>query len=253
MAEMQWFQGLLYAWFGMSILVFVVLFFVSAPYGRHARAGWGPNIPSIVGWLVMESPAVLIPLVLFLISSRHHHPVLWIFLVMWEIHYIHRTLIYPFRMRMQAKTMAISIAIMAFVTNIGINYLNARWLFHLGPEYTLAWLKDPRFIVGITLFFVGLGINWHSDSILRNLRQPGDTGYRIPQGGMYRWVSCPNYFGELLEWIGWAIATWSLPGLAFAVWSCSNLIPRAISNHRWYLEQFPSYPTSRTALIPRVF
>ena len=51
--------------------------------------------------------------------------------------------------------------------------------------------------------------------ILRNLRAPGETGYKIPVGGLFRWVSSPNYFGELLEWTGWAIATWSIPGVAF--------------------------------------
>ncbi len=250
MTEMIWFQSLLYGWFGLSLLVFVVLFFLSAPYGRHARGGWGPNIPSTLGWTVMELPAVVIPLVLFAISPRNNNPVLWVFLLMWEAHYIHRTFIYPYRMRMQGKTMAISIAAMAFVTNLGIDYLNARWLFALGPQYTLDWLWDPRFLIGVTMFMVGFAINRHSDAILRNLRKPGETGYKIPQGGMYRWVSSPNYTGELLEWAGWAVATWSLPGLAFAVWSFSNLTPRALFNHQWYQEKFPNYPKERKALIP---
>ena len=86
-----------------------------------------------------------------------------------------------------------------------------------------------------------------------NLRKPGETGYKIPQGGFYRWVSAPNYFGELLEWLGWAIATWSLAGFSFLVYTAANLGPRAITNHKWYLEKFDDYPEERKALVPFLF
>ena len=131
--------------------------------------------------------------------------------------------------------------------------VNGGWLFHMVPEYGVEWLTGPRFIIGALLFVTGFAINLHSDHILRNLRKPGETGYKIPQVGMYRFVSCPNYMGECLEWIGWAIATWSLAGLSFAVWTLANLAPRAFSNHRWYKEQFPDYPAKRKALVPFIF
>lgn len=252
MTELQFFHGLLYSWFALSGLVFVLLFFLSAPYGRHSRKGWGFEIPSTVGWVTMEMPAVVIPILCFALSSQKSNPVLIVFLLMWECHYIHRTFIYPFRMRMKGKTMAVSIAIMAFTSNIFIDYLNARWLFTLGPSYDLSWFYDPRFVLGFLCFVVGFGINLHSDNILRNLRKPGETGYKIPQGGMYRWVSCPNYLGELLEWFGFALATWSLPALAFAVWSFSNLTPRALTHHKWYREKFDGYPKERKALVPYI-
>ena len=105
-------------------------------------------------------------------------------------------------------------------------------------------------MAGTTLFAVGLFITVQSDTILRSLRTPGDSQYRIPQGGFFRWVSCPNYFGELLEWTGWALLTWSLPGLVFAAWTAANLIPRALSHHRWYRQTFPEYPAGRKAVIP---
>ena len=82
------------------------------------------------------------------------------------------------------------------------------------------------------------------------LRQPGETGYKIPRGGTYRWVSCPNYLGEMLQWLGWAIASWSLAGAAFAVFTLANLLPRAIAVHRWYKDEFPDYPPARRAVIP---
>jgi 3-oxo-5-alpha-steroid 4-dehydrogenase 1 len=85
------------------------------------------------------------------------------------------------------------------------------------------------------------------------LRQPGEGGYKIPQGGIYRYISCPNYFGEVLEWCGWALATWSLTGLTFAVWTFANLAPRARSHHAWYHSHFPTYPKERKAFIPWIW
>ncbi|HDP80029.1 MAG TPA: DUF1295 domain-containing protein, partial [Spirochaetes bacterium] len=95
--------------------------------------------------------------------------------------------------------------------------------------------------------------NMHADHVLKNLRSPGETGYRIPAGGLYRFVSCPNYFGEILEWTGWALATWSLPGLAFALFTMANLVPRARAHHRWYHETFPDYPAERKRVIPFLY
>jgi len=253
MTESQIFQILLYSWFGMSAGVFILLFFLTAPYGRHTRKGWGPSLPSTWGWVLMELPAVAVPLTCYFLSDRMNNPVLWCFLGMWLFHYTHRTFVYPFRMRMQGKRMFLAIMLSGAVTNVGINYLNARWLFTLGPEYTTAWFTDIRFILGVALFALGFFINFQSDEILRNLRKPGETGYKIPKGGAYRWVSSPNYFGEILEWLGFALATWSLPALAFALWTMSNLSPRARSNHQWYQDTFPEYPKERKALIPFVW
>ncbi len=52
--ETQLFPTLLYTWLGLAVAVFVVLFVISAPYGRHARAGWGPQINRTVGWVDAE-------------------------------------------------------------------------------------------------------------------------------------------------------------------------------------------------------
>jgi protein-S-isoprenylcysteine O-methyltransferase Ste14 len=63
-------------------------------------------------------------------------------------------------------------------------------------------------------------------------------------------VSCPNYLGEIVEWTGFALLTWSLPAVSFAAWTVANLVPRALAHHRWYRERFPDYPRRRKALIP---
>ncbi len=254
MTESAFFRTILLISFIVATGTFVMLFFVSAPYGRHIRRGWGSGMPSWLGWLLMESVSAVGMLLMFLIGDAPRTTATITFLLMWEAHYIHRAFIYPFLLRDGKKKMPILVTLLAVIFNLGNAYLNGRYLFHFAnPRYTTSWLRDPRFIAGAVLFAVGFILNRWADNTLRDLRQPGETGYKIPHGGLYRYISCPNYLGEIVEWFGWALATWSLPGLAFAVWTFANLAPRAWSHHRWYHEQFSEYPLERKALIPGIW
>jgi len=67
---------------------------------------------------------------------------------------------------------------------------------------------------------------------------------------MHKYILAPNYFGEIIEWTGFALAVWSLPALSFAVWTFANLAPCALTNHQWYLNKFHNYSKERKALIP---
>jgi hypothetical protein len=232
-------------------VVCVMLVFLTAPYGRHDRAGWGPKISNSVGWVVMELPAVFLFLAIFLLGQRSYETVPLVFLALWMLHYIHRTFVFPMRVRTEGKQMALVIVAMAFAFNVLNAYVIARWLSHFG-EYSLGWLHDPRFVLGTALFLAGFAVNYKADLMLIGLREPGESGYRVPRGWLYEYVACPNYLGEIAEWCGFAIATWSLPGLAFALFTAANIGPRAFSNRRWYREEFPDYPSERKALIPFV-
>lgn len=235
----------------VAVPTFLALLWTTAPYGRHMREGWGPTIPSRAGWVLMESPAVLIFLAVYFAGTHPFELVPLVLCAIWQLHYLHRTFIFPFRLRIGGKRMPISIPLLGFFFNTLNAYVNARWISELG-SYPTSWLTDPRFIIGVLVFFTGLAINLHADTVLIRLRKPGERGYKIPTGGMYRFITSPNYFGEIVEWFGWAILTWSLPGLAFAIYTTANLAPRALANHRWYKENFPDYPRERRALIPFV-
>ncbi|WP_420426673.1 3-oxo-5-alpha-steroid 4-dehydrogenase [Algiphilus sp.] len=142
---------------------------------------------------------------------------------------------------------------LAFTTNVGIAFINASVLSWSSiGDYDGNWLQDPRFVVGVLIFVTGYVINRKADAMLAALRSSGHGGYRIPRGWLFERVSCPNYLGEFLIWIGWAVATWSLAGAVFALWTVANLLPRALSHHAWYRAQFPDYPTARKAVIPGV-
>jgi len=200
----------------------------------------------------MEAVPPILFLVYYIIGNRQSNLVALVFLLIWEIHYTHRAFIYPLKIRGK-KQIPVVIVLMGMVFN-GFNaYIQGRFLFLLSPIHTTDWFVTPMFISGTLIFLIGFVVNLNSDHILRNLRKPGETGYKIPYNGLFRWVSCPNYLGELLEWAGWAILTWSFAGLFFFLWTAANLVPRAYSHHHWYLEKFPEYPKNRKAIFPYIF
>lgn len=249
MTELQIHGQLVLAMFVLAALSFLSLLFVTAPYGRHLRRGWGPTLPARTGWILMESPAVLLFACIYSLGEHAADSVPILLLALWQLHYINRTFIYPFRIRAGDSRMPWSIVAMAFLFNCLNAYINARWISHFGA-YPDTWANGAVFIGGCALFLVGISVNQLADAVLIRLRKPGEHGYKIPQGGLFRWVSCPNYLGEMVAWVGWAVACWSPAGLAFAVFTIANLAPRALANHRWYRDEFDDYPESRRALIP---
>ena len=246
---MDFYQWLLVAEFLFAGLVFVLLFFLSAPYGKFYRTGWGPTVPPKWGWMIMELPAVLIIGYWFFQTEDWNSPVVF-FLLMWQVHYVFRSLVYPF-FAGSRKPYPVLLIMFALVFNCVNGYINGKYVFSL-HVYHEQWLLDPRFMLGFLLFFFGYVVNKQSDRILARLRK-SQSSYGVPRGGFFKYVSNPHYLGEIIQWAGWAIATWSLPGLAFAVFTFANLAPRAISAHKWYRGEFRDYPKNRKALIPFIW
>jgi protein-S-isoprenylcysteine O-methyltransferase Ste14 len=244
------FHWFIASWIVVAIVVFFVLLRISAPYGRTARSGWGPLVNSRIGWIVMESAAVFSFLAIFLIFCGKCNAVSLLFLFLWQFHYINRAYVFPLRMKSNRKRMALSVVMMALLFNVVNGWINGAYLFSFGRAYPMNWLMDIRCISGIVIFFFGWVVNVISDNLLLRQRKRGGGEYVIPKGFLFHHISCPNYFGEVLEWLGWALLTWSLAGLSFFVWTCANLIPRALTYHRWYRAQFPEYPRERKAIFP---
>jgi len=251
--EQALFNNLIIGWFVLAVVVFVALLLVAAPYGRHFRKGWGPAINSRLAWVIMEAAAPLVFAACFVVGSNPITVTTMVFLGLWEAHYLHRAFIYPLSLRTRSEGMPVAILGLGLLFNVVNGYLNGRYIFTFSTSYGNDWLADPRFIAGVLGFVAGYVINRRADLTLRSLRQPGESGYRIPYGGLYRWISCPNYLGEVVIWAGWALATWSLPGLAFATWTVANLVPRARAHHAWYREHFPDYPPGRKAFLPGIW
>lgn len=240
-------------WMGLAVLTFLFLLRQTQPYGRHSSASWGPMMSNQWGWVIQESPS-LVFLGIFFWTGHGEKSTVAIFLwALWTLHYLNRSFIYPFRTRTQGKKIPVVIVLSAIGFNFVNGFLNGYWFgnFSNYPEPATYFLSLP-FLIGLLLFVIGVFINTQSDNILINLRQPGETGYKIPNGGFFQWLSCPNLFGEILEWIGFALMAGSLPAWSFALWACCNLIPRALDHHRWYHQKFADYPKTRKAIIPFV-
>ncbi len=250
--EREKFFLFVWSWAFLGLVVFVLLLFVTAPYGRHSRKDWGPSISNRMGWVIMEFPSLLIFILFFLFGPNKIQPVTWIFFALYVSHYTNRSVIYPWRTRTSGKQMPLVIALMAVCFNLVNGFINGYYFSAFSREYTWEWLVDARFIMGIIIFAGGVFLNWWSDQILLNLRKGGKKGYFIPGGGLFRWVSCPNFLGEIMEWTGFAIMTWSPAALVFALWTFFNLIPRALDHHKWYRANFPEYPPERKAILPRL-
>lgn len=237
-------------WTLLALVVFPMQFRVTAPYGRHTRTDWGPSMSNRLGWCLMELVSLLVFSGLFLAGGNDKTAPMWVFFALWTAHYINRSLIFPWRTHTKGKTIPLAIVGSAAGFNIVNAGLNGLYLGWVGPVYPPEWLTDPRFIIGLVIFLGGAAINLWADNRLIGLRADGGQGYKIPRGGLFEWVSCPNHMGEIIQWSGFALMCWNLPALSFAVWTAANLIPRTISHHAWYKKTFPDYPQNRHAVIP---
>ncbi len=207
-------------------------------------------IPNRVAWILMELPSLLMFTTFFLFGPNKLNIPLLIFFLLYTIHYTHRSLIFPLRTHTSQKFMPLLIAGLAVFFNLINGFLNGYYFGSITQGYPVEWLYDIRFILGGAMFIIGMTINVRTDTKLLALRKSNKKGYSIPTGGLFKYISCPNFFGEILEWGGFVIMTWSPAALAFFIWTLVNLLPRALDHHKWYKSHFDEYPAERKALIP---
>jgi len=243
-----------WGWIILAVITFIyLLFFKTAPYGRHTSQSWGPTISNKLGWIIMEFPALFGFLAFFFVKAEYTNKVVFLFLILWCVHYVNRTFVFPFRIKTKGKKMPLVIALNGAFFNTINTYLIASFLAENPTNYTVEWFSTWQFILGFVLFVLGFWINQYSDYLLIKLRNPGETNYKIPHGFLFKYISSPNFFGEILEWLGFALLTWCLPSFAFLLWTIANLVPRAIANHKWYHNKFENYPKDRKAIIPFIW
>mmetsp|Transcript_3124 Transcript_3124/g.6883 ORF Transcript_3124/g.6883 Transcript_3124/m.6883 type:complete len:321 (-) Transcript_3124:241-1203(-) len=267
--------------------------------GQSKYHWWfGPSFNARMSWFLFESPNLIWslyccwywcdPNIFFLddpsetsqkrtaISLENNHLQIStnvILMSLFALHYINRAIIYPLRMNSNSQKVPLLVTVSASLITIWNGYLQCFYLVQiemLSPLTLSSSLDNIQRWAGIGIFFLGMGINIHSDGVLRNLRRHGPTGklkqkqvdlkqqatkqqhaYYIPYSPFFTSVSCPNFAGEIFEWLGFSMASqFSLPSVAFAVYTASNLIPRAIAHHDWYKTKFDDYPVERKAVIP---
>ncbi|OGE52207.1 hypothetical protein PENARI_c011G01688 [Penicillium arizonense] len=128
----------------------------------------------------------------------------------------------------------------------------AYWVFR--PNSTAATDSPNEALVyaGLALFSFSQLANLNAHLILRNLRRAGTTERGIPSGFGFNWVTCPNYFFEILAWLGvylvsqcnWSVLFFILVG-GLQMWSW------AWKKEKRYRKEFgDKYKKKRTVLLP---
>ncbi|MFT7806172.1 3-oxo-5-alpha-steroid 4-dehydrogenase 2-like [Arapaima gigas] len=243
-------------WSSWGLLLIALGYFVRqkkshTPYGRYVVHHEGDRmVPAKLAWFIQELPSFLVPMLLVVRAEESSAVGRVLLLCTFCLHYFQRTFIYALWVRGQPCPVYIVISAIVFCTCNG--FFQGYNLLYCA-QYERAWLADVRLWAGLILFYVGMAINIHSDKVLRNLRTPGDFSYKIPRGGLFEYVSGANFFGEIIEWFGYALATWSMPAFSFAIFTLCSIGPRAYHHHRFYQQNFKNYPTSRKSLIPFIF
>ncbi len=230
-------------------ITFISLFFIPAYYGRFYKQNTTLYcVPNTVGWIVQEIPNIIVTIYytyFHIISGKID--MFRIFLIsLFLIHYVHRTLIFPFKL-VNSKKMPIEIVTLAFGFTL-FNSIMINRSIYMFADYTD--VSNIRVLLGFTLFIIGMYINILHDYHVLRLKNNSE-GYIIPDGYLFRYISSPNYLGEMVEWIGFAIASNTIAGAIFAISTFSNLFPRALEYRKWYINKFGDvYPKDRKAIIP---
>ena len=233
-----------YLWIIIALIIFPINLIYKAPYGKHSTKKWGKTIDNKTGWVLMEFPALITcPLIYYIVAEEISLSIGFIFI--WITHYFNRTIIYPLKIKTKGKKIPVAIVASAFFFNVINGILNGYFIATIPFES----ISLTCILIGFIIFIIGLFINISSDNTLIKLRT-NQKGYVIPKGGLFNYVSCPNFFGEIIEWLGFAIMTLNLGSISFLIWTICNLIPRSKAHHNWYKENFEKYPSKRKAVIP---
>ena len=254
--SLECYTSFLWIMSAIAVVVFVALYFVEAGYGYLFNPKFGFPIPNKVAWVLMECPVFIVMTILWWLSPVKFEAAPLVLFLIFQTHYFQRSFIFPLLIRGNSK-MPVGIMLMGAVFNTLNAAMQGGWIFYYGPEqgYYDDWMSKPFIYIGIAVFLFGFITNLHSDYIIRNLRKPGDTKHYIPKGGMFKYVSSANYFGEFMEWVGFAIASWSWAGAVFALWTFANLGPRSASLYKRYEKEFGEEFTklNRKRIIPFIY
>jgi len=236
------------------IIVFIQSVKFAAPYGKFLQQSSNSipdtflsfRINSTYGWMLQEIPAFLVGFLGILQKISDKDLSAGLIFLPFTIHYFNRSLVFPFQLK-SGKSVPFLTVVCAFqfcLCNGVLQYmfLNETKFFH----------SHLAGLVGMLMFVCGMMLNIHSDHILINLRKPGDTGYKIPNGGGFSLISAPNYFGEILEWWGWFLMNPNHGSFWFACFTSTFLGLRAVKTHQFYKTKFEDYPKARKAVLPYI-
>ena len=250
------FSLLTYSMLALAVVVFVSLYFITAGYGQFTSRRWGPSLDNRVAWTLMEAPVFVVMAAVWWTAGAPLCLPQLVLLLLFELHYFQRSFVFPWLMTGHSR-MPVTIMLMGITFNCHNGLLQGGGLYWFpseayaeGAAYLLRW----NALAGVALFVVGMAVNLHSDHVIRHLRRPGDTRHYLPQRGLYAYVTSANYFGELLEWTGFALAAGTVVAWVFPIWTAANLVPRAHAIHKRYRREFGDAAVGRRKrIIPFIY
>ncbi|KAK6909959.1 hypothetical protein I203_103985 [Kwoniella mangroviensis CBS 8507] len=281
----------------------ITLYVLDAPFGRFASKTSNLNVNGNIAWAVAElvSPLTFATTLLVNPPPTLNYPAR-ILAGLYFAHYAHRAIISPLLLSPKRSPLHVLVALAMGLFNLFNGYLIAMGLAFYPPQAEIDW-KFWLKVGGWAIGFIG---NVYHDEVLNDLRRapserlvishlPGDDDpksgrYKVPRGGLYKYVSFPNYLCEWLEWTCFALAAtssstallalpplstlrlqaglrgsivkliakiWWPPYLLHPTWmfvlaEITSMLPRALRGHGWYKEKFDQYPKERKAVIPGI-
>ncbi|WWC89212.1 uncharacterized protein L201_004130 [Kwoniella dendrophila CBS 6074] len=279
----------------------ITYFGFDAPFGRFSSKTSNLNINGNVAWAIAELVSPITFITTLLINP---HPTLnkpsRILAGLYLAHYGHRAIISPLILSPKRSPLHVIVALAMGLFNVFNGYLVAMGLAFYPPQDEINF----KFWIGIAGWALGFLGNVYHDEVLNDLRRepserlvtshlPEDDDsksgrYKIPRGGLFKYISFPNYFSEWIEWSSFALAATSFstpliplpllsnlvmktgirsnivqtiskiwwpsyllhPTWMFVLAEITSMLPRALKGHLWYKEKFDNYPKDRKAVIP---
>lgn len=69
---------------------------------------------------------------------------------------------------------------------------------------------------------------------------------------LFKYVANPNYFGEIIEWLGYFFICQNTESFLFFFSTLNILVAAAIPRSQWNKKNIEGYPKSRKAVIPYI-
>ncbi|KAI7894003.1 3-oxo-5-alpha-steroid 4-dehydrogenase-domain-containing protein [Mucor mucedo] len=208
-------------------------------FNKHSST----NIPSLYGMLVIYVPSFLVSIYILLYQSTTSH--LFKISLMSFLHYFKRVYEVLFLHKYSGQTV---LKDCICISSSYVGYAVIVNLFSRKVPHVTGWNE----CMGILLFVLGESINAYHHTLLRRLRSDGSTKYKIPEGGLFKFVWCPHYVGEIITFIGMVFMTQHFLVLLLQVASAAYLAVRAYNTRAWYQQTFKQIPI-RACLLPGVF
>ncbi|KAI8063250.1 3-oxo-5-alpha-steroid 4-dehydrogenase-domain-containing protein [Gongronella butleri] len=208
------------------------------------------KIPSLLGMLLIYTPSLVGSCVLLAHSVRHGLPHVRLLTGFTVIHFLKRVYEVLFVHRYSGQSVLLDAA---FISSSYLSFAMTQWYFATRVPYSL--VNSRQLCLGAALFVLGEGINFYHHKILASLRKNGNTAYKIPQGGLFRYVWCPHYLGEIISFMAMTLLSQHGVVLVYELMAAAYLGVRARQTQKWYFQQFNLTPAQKTkaCLIPGIY